>query len=69
MLRLKGKGVNAGGRAGDQRVTLRVVLPERIDPELEAFMTEWRRKHAYDPRADAVAGSAGAGTGKEGRHA
>lgn len=52
VLRLRGKGVKpARGRAGDQRVALKVVLPDRIDPELEEFMTRWREAHAYDPRA------------------
>lgn len=64
VLRLRGKGLRTGGRDGDQLVTLRVVLPDRVDPELERFMTEWRRSHAYDPRAELDAGPA-----KEGRHA
>lgn len=52
VLRLKGKGVKpAKGKAGDQRVVLQVVMPERIDSELENFMSEWRKDNAYDPRA------------------
>ena len=52
VLRLKGKGVKpAGGPAGNQRVVLRIVLPDAVDAELQAFMTEWREKHRYDPRA------------------
>ena len=53
VLRLKGKGVPgaAGRAAGDQLVRLQVVLPKQVDPELEAFMTEWAEKHPYDPRA------------------
>ena len=47
VLRLRGKGV--GGR-GDAMVTLKVVLPQRPDPELENFVKEWSEKHAYDPR-------------------
>lgn len=51
ILRLKGKGVvPRTGAPGDQLVTLKIVTPERIDPELEAFMREWRAKHHYDPR-------------------
>jgi DnaJ-class molecular chaperone len=46
-LRLKGKGV--GGK-GDQYVTLKVVLPETLDPELEKFVREWSAKHPYTPR-------------------
>ena len=51
VLRLKGKGVKpAGGPAGNQRVVLKIVLPAAVDAELQAFMTEWRKKHPYDPR-------------------
>ncbi len=49
-LRLKGRGVKAKSGAGDQRVVLKVVMPRRIDPELEAFMQTWREKNHYDPR-------------------
>ena len=53
VLRLRGKGAKrADGRGhGDQLVTLKVVLPPVIDDELEAFMRDWRSRHAYDPRA------------------
>jgi DnaJ-class molecular chaperone len=52
VLRLKGKGVpTAKGKAGDQRVVLQVMLPERIDDDLEAFFKTWRETHRYDPRA------------------
>lgn len=52
ILRLKGKGVAApGSKPGDQLVRLTVVLPKEIDPELEAFMRDWRTRHAYDPRS------------------
>lgn len=47
MLRLRGKGI----RKGDQLVRLKVVMPPKIDDELKTFMAEWRKKHAYDPRA------------------
>jgi DnaJ-class molecular chaperone len=52
-LRLKGKGVPAGARraAGDQIVTLRVVLPPDPDEKLTSFVEDWSREHAYDPRA------------------
>lgn len=49
-LRLKGKGVVSPKGKGDQLVHLKVVLPERIDPDLEEFMRSWREKHGYDPR-------------------
>jgi DnaJ-class molecular chaperone len=43
MLRLRGKGVpRADGTRGDQLVTLRVVLPETPDPDLEAFVAGWK---------------------------
>lgn len=51
VLRLKGKGVKPeNGPPGDQHVRLRVVLPEKMDSDLESFMETWRRTHAYDPR-------------------
>jgi DnaJ-class molecular chaperone len=43
MLRLKGKGVpRRGGASGDEFVTLKVMLPERPDPELEKVIAQWR---------------------------
>ena len=51
VLRLRGKGAPKGdGRHGDQRVVLKVVMPNTIDDGLEAFMEEWRKEHAYNPR-------------------
>jgi DnaJ-class molecular chaperone len=43
VLRLKGKGVPRpdGGR-GDAHVTLKVMLPETPDPELEKLIAQWR---------------------------
>ena len=51
-LRLKGKGVPAAGKrkAGDQLVTLKVVLPKKPDAKLKALVEDWARDHAYDPR-------------------
>lgn len=53
VFRLKGKGVrNRGtGATGDQLVTVRIVLPAEIDDTLAYFMSEWRTRHGYDPRA------------------
>lgn len=51
VLRLKGRGVKGRSGKGDQRVTLRIVSPPRIDDELRQFMEGWRANHAYDPRA------------------
>ena len=51
IFRLKGKGVyNASaGRTGDQLVSVRIALPEKIDDELAYFLSEWRQSHRYDP--------------------
>jgi DnaJ-class molecular chaperone len=49
VLRLKGKGVpRAGGGHGDEFLTLKIMLPEKPDPELEKFVAQWRG--AYSPR-------------------
>jgi DnaJ-class molecular chaperone len=50
--RLKGKGVPVEGKTGDLFATVRIVLPERTDPELEELMRKWREKMPYDPRRD-----------------
>lgn len=49
-LRLRGKGVPArrGTAAGDQYVTLRIVLADPKDPELERFL---RERHAQSAKA------------------
>lgn len=53
VLRLRGKGVKnvQTNNTGDQHVKLRIVLPPRIDRELQEFMENWSLLHAYDPRA------------------
>ena len=48
--RLKGKGFPAKAGRGDLFATVRIVLPERSDPELEALMQKWRSEKPYDPR-------------------
>jgi DnaJ-class molecular chaperone len=50
--RLKGKGFPAKEGKGDLLVTVRIVLPEARDPELEELMRKWRDKTPYDPRKD-----------------
>ncbi len=40
-LRLKGKGVKVRGRAGDEFVRLKVVMPKAPDPELESLLAKW----------------------------
>jgi DnaJ-class molecular chaperone len=49
-LRLKGRGIAADGKAGDQYIKLRVVLPDPPDPELTAFIERWGAMHRYDVR-------------------
>ena len=51
VFRLKGKGIKCVGRpeAGDQLVTVRIVLPDTIDDSLAYFFSEWRQKNRYDP--------------------
>ncbi len=50
-LRLKGKGLpRAGGGRGDLLVTLKIVLPEGGDRDLEALMKKWREGHRYQVR-------------------
>ena len=47
VLRLKGKGAPAaGGAHGDEYVTLKVVLPDQPDPELEKLIAQWRATRA-----------------------
>ena len=57
VMRLRGRGVARKGRAkGDQKVTLQVVVPKDIDDGLREFLTEWRKTHPFDPRADMLKG-------------
>ena len=52
VLRLKGKGVvRPDGSQGDQNISLKVVLPEKIDPDLEAFAMNWTAGKAENPRS------------------
>ena len=54
VFRLKGKGVRLTPRSenGDHLVTVRIVLPAKIDDQLSYFMSEWRQKNGYDPGRD-----------------
>ena len=54
-LRLKGKGIlnRKTKTKGDQYVKLKVVLPDKIDDDLKAFMESWAETHDYDPRRKA----------------
>ncbi len=51
VLRLKGQGVpRPNGSRGDEYVTLKVMLPETPDPELEKFVAQWHPATARNPR-------------------
>jgi DnaJ-class molecular chaperone len=64
-LRLRGKGIRhrrqGAETAGDQYVTLKVVIGESGDAELAEFIEAWAKKHPTDPRRDQAA-SATTGT-------
>jgi DnaJ-class molecular chaperone len=49
-LRLRGKGIQRRGAAGDQIVALKVVIGDSGDAELAAFLETWAAKHPFDPR-------------------
>jgi DnaJ-class molecular chaperone len=48
--RLKGKGFPAKEGKGDLLATVRIMLPEGGDAELEELMRRWRKAKPYDPR-------------------
>ncbi len=51
-LRLKGRGLldRKSGQRGDQYVKLKVVLPDKPDDKLKAFLDSWEAGKAQDPR-------------------
>jgi DnaJ-class molecular chaperone len=53
VLRLRGKGMPAaaGQPPGDLLATIRIVLPNGVDPELAELMRRWRDGKPYDPRS------------------
>jgi DnaJ-class molecular chaperone len=53
-MRLRGKGLPAsdGKPAGDLLVTLRIVLPDGANPDLEDLMRQWKADKPYDPRKE-----------------
>jgi len=56
-LRLRGKGVHRRGHsAGDQYVTLKVVIGHSGDAELAEFLEGWSKTHLSDPRRDTLSG-------------
>jgi DnaJ-class molecular chaperone len=51
VLRLRGKGAaRADGSRGDEYVTLKIVLPEKPDAELEEFARRWQAGQSQKPR-------------------
>jgi DnaJ-class molecular chaperone len=51
VLRLKGKGVARTGQTrGDEYVTLKIVLPDQLDAEIEDFAKRWKAGQSHDPR-------------------
>jgi DnaJ-class molecular chaperone len=59
ILRLRGRGITRAGQKakGDQKVELKVVVPPDPDEGLRAFLSEWRKDHAFDPRVDLMKGA------------
>lgn len=52
-LRLKGKGIaSSKGAAGDQVVRLKIVLPDKIDIEMEDLAKRWKDHAHFDPRKE-----------------
>jgi DnaJ-class molecular chaperone len=52
ILRLRGKGVPRQDGHGDELVKLKVMLPDKPDAELEAFLSTWAPGEGDDPRKD-----------------
>ena len=52
LFRLKGKGIptHSVHPAGDQFVTLQIVLPDQADNNLAEIVKRWEAAHPYDPR-------------------
>ena len=48
--RLKGKGFPGKSGSGDLMATVRIVLPEGGDADLDELMKKWRDGKPYDPR-------------------
>ena len=51
-LRLKEKGIAKNNQVakGDQYVSLRVMLPEKVDRDLIEFVEKWAKSNNYNPR-------------------
>jgi DnaJ-class molecular chaperone len=54
VLRVKGKGVTRGANSrGDEYVALKVMLPDKPDPELERLIAQWQSTKAAHSRTSA----------------
>ena len=51
-LRVRGKGVNKTGVIGDQIVTIKIVMPKVIDPDLAEAVRDWKGKYSFNPRVE-----------------
>ena len=50
-LRLKGRGLSdSRGKRGDLLARIVLMLPEKVDPELESFAERWRKERPYTPK-------------------
>lgn len=52
VMRLRGKGIKTKSGTGDLLARLQIVLPEKPDPDLKAFMEKWTPRQT-DPRVKA----------------
>ncbi len=50
--RLKGRGFPAREGRGDLLATVRIMLPDRADADLNELMRKWHERKRYDPRKD-----------------
>jgi DnaJ-class molecular chaperone len=51
VLRLRGKGAPRNDKThGDEYVTLKIVLPPQLDPEIEEFARRWQAGQSQNPR-------------------
>lgn len=49
-LRIKHKGAGPEATRGNQIVTLKIVMPKNLSPELKTAVTELEKNHSYNPR-------------------
>lgn len=51
-LRIRGKGVQSDSGTGSQIVVLKIVMPKKLNPELQAEVKKWHGQFDYNPRND-----------------